>query len=139
LAKGQIKQKQAIVDWELFEKLCHIHNTRDDIAYILGLSKDSLHRAIKNKFGPDESFDTLYKKHSANGRTSLRKAQFKAALEGNTTMLVWLGKQYLGQVDRQDFVFERIEPLVISTSREQITLELKEAESVETNVEQNTK
>jgi len=28
--------------------------------------------------------------------------QFKAALNGNPTMLIWLGKQYLGQRDRPD-------------------------------------
>jgi hypothetical protein len=28
---------------------------------------------------------------------SLRRAQFKAAKEGNVTMLIWLGKQRLGQ------------------------------------------
>ena len=31
------------------------------------------------------------------GRTSIRRAQYKAALDGNPTMLIWLGKQLLGQ------------------------------------------
>ena len=30
---------------------------------------------------------------------SLRRAQIKSALEGNTAMLIFLGKQLLGQVD----------------------------------------
>ena len=33
-------------------------------------------------------------------RQSLRKAQIKSALSGNASMLIWLGKQYLGQRDR---------------------------------------
>jgi len=31
---------------------------------------------------------------------SLRRAQIKTALDGNPTMQIWLGKQYLGQHDK---------------------------------------
>jgi hypothetical protein len=30
----------------------------------------------------------------------LRRRQIRAALDGNITMLIWLGKQYLGQRDQ---------------------------------------
>ncbi len=33
---------------------------------------------------------------------SLRRLQWKAAKENNVTMLIWLGKQYLGQTDKQE-------------------------------------
>ena len=46
------------------------------------------------------SYSEAYKRYSANGKASLRRAQWKAALNGNTTMLVWLGKQELGQNDK---------------------------------------
>ena len=36
------------------------------------------------------------------GKASLRSAQFKAALAGNATMLIWMGKQLLGQRDKLD-------------------------------------
>lgn len=36
------------------------------------------------------------------GLASLRRRQFKAAQDGNATMLIWLGKQYLGQADKQE-------------------------------------
>jgi hypothetical protein len=29
----------------------------------------------------------------------LRRAQLRLAIDGNVTMLIWLGKQYLGQSD----------------------------------------
>lgn len=35
-----------------------------------------------------------------NGKASLRRMQLKAAEAGNVTMLIWLGKQLLGQKDR---------------------------------------
>lgn len=36
------------------------------------------------------------------GRQSLRRVQFKTAHDGNATMQIWLGKQYLGQTDKQE-------------------------------------
>ena len=38
----------------------------------------------------------------ANGRQTLRRLQWQAANEGNSTMLVWLGKQLLGQRDKTE-------------------------------------
>lgn len=37
---------------------------------------------------------------SIAGQTSLRRSQLDAAKKGNATMLIWLGKQYLGQADK---------------------------------------
>ena len=42
-------------------------------------------------------------KGKANLKQRLRKAQFKTALEGNPTMLIWLGKQVLNQTDNGTF------------------------------------
>lgn len=36
------------------------------------------------------------------GKMSLRRLQWKSAQAGDRTMLVWLGKQYLGQTDKQN-------------------------------------
>ena len=44
----------------------------------------------------------MIKRGRARLRKSLRRAQIRSALSGNSTMLVWLGKQYLGQSDRPD-------------------------------------
>jgi hypothetical protein len=52
----------------------------------------------------DCSVDTIQRRFAANlakGRQSLkmklRRRQIRAAMDGNITMLIWLGKQYLGQ------------------------------------------
>ena len=37
-----------------------------------------------------------------SGRASLRRMQYVAAKKGNATMQIWLGKQYLGQKDKQE-------------------------------------
>lgn len=51
-------------------------------------------------------------------KQSIRRAQLKAMRQGNITMMIWLGKQCLGQTDKQEIsehggtlrIVERIEP-----------------------------
>lgn len=77
------------IDYDSVDKLARIHCTQQEIADFLGCSVDTLQR--------DEKFCGIYKKRIADACRSLRRKQWEAAEEGNTTMLVWLGKQYLGQ------------------------------------------
>lgn len=51
------------------------------------------------------------------GKQSLRRKQFKAAENGNPTMLVWLGKQYLGQTDKQDITASVTQDIHVSDAR----------------------
>lgn len=53
-------------------------------------------RTVKRRFG------TRIKRLREAGKSSLRRAQWTTALRGNATMLVWLGKQELGQRDRHE-------------------------------------
>jgi len=46
-------------------------------------------------------FSQVIEKGREEGKSSLKRAQFKAAMKGNPTMLIWLGKQRLGQADQQ--------------------------------------
>jgi|SRR5215472_617284 len=77
------------VDLELVEKLAHIQCTQAEIASTLGVSVDTLWRNPK--------FAEVYKRGAEGGRKSLRRMQFESANKGNVAMLIWLGKQYLGQ------------------------------------------
>lgn len=78
------------IDYATVEKLAHIQCTYGEIAAVLGCSVDKLKR--------DEEFITTYKRGAEGGRKSLRRMQWKLA-EKNTSMAIWLGKQYLGQKD----------------------------------------
>ena len=55
-------------------------------------------------------------KGRAETKQALRKAQIKSAIGGNTTMLIWLGKNILGQNDNP-----------INTSEEQVLPWLEES------------
>ena len=63
---------------------------------VMGLADSEL----SNLLGISESqwkanYPSVIKRGRARLRKSLRRAQIKSALSGNSTMLVWLGKQYL--------------------------------------------
>lgn len=80
------------------EKLMAIQCTEQEIAGWFGVSIDTINRRCK-EWGFN-SFADMYKMYSKDGKISLRRAQYQAAVvKGNVAMLIWLGKQYLGQSD----------------------------------------
>ena len=62
------------------------------------MSEHTIERWCKRTY--ELGFAEAYKKFSATGKTSRRRSQFDLANKGNATMLIWLGKQYLGQTDK---------------------------------------
>lgn len=71
------------------EAVARLHCTYDEMAAVLHCSVDTLERR----------FADVVKSARENAKTSLRRAQWVSALKGDRTMLIWLGKQYLGQSD----------------------------------------
>lgn len=96
MAKGQIKQKQANISRSLFENLCSIQCTKEEICAVLEVSEKTLNSWCNNVYG--ENFSLVFKEKREFGKSSLRRTQWKLA-EKNPTMAIWLGKQYLKQRD----------------------------------------
>jgi len=88
------------IDWVDFQKLCKMNSTRKEIADFLGVTDKTLTERCKAEFGM--LFSEIYDRYSADGKMSLRRKQFEVAMAGNTTMLIFLGKQLLGQRDYRD-------------------------------------
>ena len=84
------------IDNKIFENLCGLQCTLEEIAGVFDCSVDTIERWCKREYG--ETFAEVYKKHSAKGKTSLRRIQFKLA-EKSAAMAIFLGKNYLGQKD----------------------------------------
>ncbi len=99
------------IDKDLFEKLCRIQCTKDEICSVLECDEKTLTVFCKDTYG--EGFSDIFKKKSKEGKTSLRRLQWKAANNGNVTMLIWLGKQYLGQTDKQEFSGDKDNPIIV--------------------------
>lgn len=82
------------INYDQVEKLAKIQCTIKEIAAFLGCCAETLER--------DDDFCALYKKGIEGGKASLRRMQWKSAEAGNVTAQIWLGKQYLGQRDKED-------------------------------------
>jgi hypothetical protein len=89
-------------NFEIFEGLCRIQCTLPEIASVMQVSEDTVERRCKEHYG--ETYAETFKKYSAGGKMRLRRAQFKIAEGGNVPMLIWLGKNYLGQTERVEYV-----------------------------------
>ena len=86
------------IDYKIVEGLAAIQCTESEIAVAIGFSLSGFSKRKKN----DPELVEALEKGRETGRKSLRRLQWQAAQGGNNTMLVWLGKQYLGQTDKQD-------------------------------------
>lgn len=74
-------------------ELAKIDCTFSEIAAVLGCSEKTLQRR----------FVHIIENGREQGKMSLRRAQFKKAVEdGNPTMLIWLGKQRLDQKEKAE-------------------------------------
>lgn len=86
-------------DWEKFDKLCTYPDviTQEDIANIMELSKDTCAKRIMDAHGV--TFSAYRAKKQPVLRKRLLEAQVKFAEKGNPALLIWLGKNYLGQAE----------------------------------------
>lgn len=85
------------IDKNEFEKLCGLQCTHDEICSWFDISHKTLEKWCKENYG--ETFSQVFAQKRGKGKIALRRAQFQAAEKGNVAMLIWLGKQYLGQVE----------------------------------------
>lgn len=87
------------IDKDQFEKLCSIQCTLNEIAGYFNCSPDTIERWCMRTY--KEGFADIYDKKRGLGKISLRRSQFRMA-EHNPSMAIWLGKQYLGQTEKQE-------------------------------------
>lgn len=83
-------ENTVVIPREEVEKLAQLHATTEEIAAFFGTNE----QAIRYNFGD------IIQKARAEMKVALRRSQIKLALDGNCTMLIWLGKQYLNQSDK---------------------------------------
>lgn len=107
--KGRPKKILNGTGLDTIKQLARIQCTDEEIASVLGVSVDTLTRAANKAI-----FEEAKASGKEAGKASLRRMQFKTAEAGNATMLIWLGKQYLGQTDKQDVKVENEQDFVFN-------------------------
>ncbi len=89
------------------ETLAKCHCPDHEIAAFMGCGE----RTIQRRFG------ALLKRSRDAGRANLRATQYQLAMAGNTALLIWLGKQILGQREpRFELDVTQVKPFVVETS-----------------------
>lgn len=94
---AKVGRKRINIDANALDTLLNYGATATDCSEILKCSVDTIERFIKRKYGL--KFAEYADKKKSAVRMKLREKQVAMALQGNVTMLVWLGKQMLGQTD----------------------------------------
>jgi hypothetical protein len=85
----EVGKDKKIIDPKEVEKLASIGMKNSEIAEWLGIDDSTLNYNFKQEL--------VKGKH--NLHCSLRQAQIRLAMSGNATLLIWLGKNILGQSD----------------------------------------
>jgi transcriptional antiterminator len=94
------------LDEAQLELLAKVGATHWEMAAHFGVTE----RTIENKL-KQEKYKAAIERGKGKGNVSLRRKQMELALKGDRTMLIWLGKQRLGQKEKIDHSEE------ISTSK----------------------
>ena len=101
--KKKMGRPKIVIDFNMVDKLCAIQCTGEEIASVLGVNYDTLNLRIKETYS--QSFSDYFKSKSGAGKASLRRTQFELAKK-NAAMCIWLGKQYLGQREPEQYLPE---------------------------------
>lgn len=85
------------IDWKKVRAMLQAGANGVEVAAALGCAPDTLYNRCIQECGM--TFSAYQQQMKEAGRALLRTWQFAAAQKGNTAMLIWLGKNVLGQSD----------------------------------------
>jgi hypothetical protein len=85
-------------DLEGITTLSALNCTKREVAAFFGVSEST----VEHRFTSEPDLKAAWEKGCATGKLSLRRKQTELANAGNVTMLIWLGKQLLGQRDKTE-------------------------------------
>ena len=91
------------VELDLLElqKLCRLNCTMPEIAAFFNIPL----RTLEDKYTNDQNIRDAIDKGRNEGKLSIRRKQIQIMEKtNNSTMAIWLGKQLLGQKDRQEIL-----------------------------------
>ena len=87
-------------DWSKLNAILEYGCSGADACEIMGVCYNTI--ADRIKLTHNATFQEYRIKKMAKKRYKLREKQYELAMAGNVAMLIWLGKNELGQKDRQE-------------------------------------
>ena len=101
------------IDRKAFEGLCRIQCTLEDMCSFLDCDNKTLESWCKREYGM--KYSEIFSRKRRVGHVSLRRTLYRKGVEeGDTKVLIFLAKNWLGMSDKQDVKVEN--PLQINTS-----------------------
>lgn len=85
-------------DYDKVEVAASLFPTDSEMAVLLECSRET----IKRLKADTDDYNDAVSRGQDKRRIKLRRLQWKTAEEGNPTMMIFLGKQHLGQADKQE-------------------------------------
>tara|TARA_Y100000004_G_scaffold60570_1_gene67691 strand:- start:2178 stop:2489 length:312 start_codon:yes stop_codon:yes gene_type:complete len=92
------RPKKYDIDTDQLEKLASFGCTNLEIASFFGCTESLIRK----------SYSEYLTKGRNKGKIRLRQMQYKLAEKGNATMLIWLGKQDLGQSEHPEIADDQL-------------------------------
>lgn len=87
-----------VIDIDVMKRAASIGCSKEETAALLGVSRATFYNHLNEDPGLADAFDEA----ASNGKATLRRLQWQRAMNGSDTMLIWLGKNLLGQTDRHE-------------------------------------
>lgn len=126
----ELRPKEIIMDQVIY--WLEMQATAEEIASSFRVTVETLERAIQDTFG--FGYLELRKRCEGNGKLSLRRYQFQQS-EKNTTMAIWLGKQWLGQRDTSKDEMKEMVTDVVREAIQEISRSSRDASPSESHLE----
>lgn len=95
--KKYITRPLAVIDWDLVKRFLRSGCSGTEIAAYIGISKNVIYERCQQDH--EIQFSEYAQMHKRSGNAMIRNKQFELAMEGDRVMLIWLGRQRLGQRD----------------------------------------
>lgn len=118
MAKKKMGRPVFELDDKNFDVAIQLPMIKADICLLMGgCSEDTIERYVKKRFG--KTFAELQSERRQHFRKNILGKQYELAMRGDRVMLIWLGKQYLGQAEKieqkatmrlEEMIAEPIEP-----------------------------
>lgn len=137
--KGKPGTKPKVINWDLVEKFLLAGSNQKRICGFLSMDEKTLRSHVLEKYG--EEWSVFSSRLYSQGESLIEHVQYEKAMEGNPTMLQWVGKVRLGQREpentqslapNQQGIYERHENMRLQYENEVLRLKLEEYEKNKT-------
>lgn len=104
-----MSRPEVTIDWKKVDELMIAGCLGTEVAAYFGIHPNTFYRRVEEHF--DMSFSDYSSEKKSHGESLIRAAQYAKALglsdKGDNTLLIWLGKNRLGQRDADKIVVQK--------------------------------